>query len=71
MLDAMGPNRMSIAERAREVACMPQTLSEDVGPTVLKTVIAAQDTSPSTAGSAQAELRALAALERGRRSNWR
>ena len=64
MLDGLDLNRMSIAERARHVAYMPQTLPQDVALTVLETVIAALEASPSASGSAQAEVRALAALER-------
>ena len=64
MLDGLDLNRLSIAERARHVAYMPQTLPQDVALTVLETVIAALEASPSAAGSAQAEVRALAALER-------
>ena len=63
MLDGLDLNRMSIAERARHVAYMPQTLPQDVALTVLETVIAALEASPSASGSAQAEVRALAALE--------
>jgi len=63
-LDGQDLNRMSIAERARHVAYMPQTLPQDVALTVLETVIAALEASPSAAGSTQAEARALAALER-------
>ncbi len=63
-LDDLDLNRLSIAERARHVAYMPQTLPQDVALTVLETVIAALEASPSAAGSADAEVRALAALER-------
>ncbi|MCA0368480.1 MAG: ABC transporter ATP-binding protein [Proteobacteria bacterium] len=55
---------LSVAERARHVAYMPQTLPQDVALTVLETVIAALEASPSPAGAQRAEQRALAALER-------
>ena len=56
--------RMSIAERARHVAYMPQSLPQDIALTVLETVIAALEASPAAAGPGRAEARALAALER-------
>lgn len=55
---------LSVAERARHVAYMPQTLPHDVALTVLETVIAALEASPSAVGAQRAEQRALAALER-------
>lgn len=55
---------LSIAHRARHVAYMPQTLPQDVALTVLETVIAALEASPSAIGARQAEEKALAALER-------
>lgn len=57
-------SRLSVAERARHVAYMPQTLPQDVALTVLETVIAALEASPVAAGPSQSEARALAALER-------
>lgn len=63
-LGEMALNRLSVAERARHVAYMPQTLPQDVALTVLETVIAALEASPSAIGSARAETRAMAALER-------
>ena len=42
---------LSVAERARHVAYMPQTLPQDVALTVLETVIAALEASPSAAGA--------------------
>ena len=63
-LDDLELSRMSVAERARHVAYMPQTLPQDVALTVLETVIAALEASPSAPGLHQAEERALAALER-------
>lgn len=63
-LDDIALSRLSVAERARHVAYMPQTLPQDVALTVLETVIAALEASPLAAGPSQAEARALAALER-------
>lgn len=63
-LDDLELSRMSVAERARHVAYMPQTLPQDVALTVLETVIAALEASPSAPGLHQAGERALAALER-------
>ncbi len=53
---------MSISERARHVAYMPQTLPQDVALTVLETVIAALEASPvagSHAHSAELAMQAL------------
>jgi iron complex transport system ATP-binding protein len=63
-LDDIALNRLSIAERARHVAYMPQTLPNNVALTVLETVIAALEASPATGGAMRSEARALAALER-------
>lgn len=63
-LDDVELSRLSVAERARHVAYMPQTLPQDVALTVLETVIAALEASPAATGAVQAEARALAALER-------
>ncbi|NQE62655.1 ABC transporter ATP-binding protein [Caulobacter sp. RHG1] len=62
-LDDLSLDRMSIAERARHVAYMPQTLPANVALTVLETVIAALEASPSAVGG-DAAVRAMAALER-------
>lgn len=58
-LDAMG-----FATRARHVAYMPQTLPQDVALTVLETVVAALEASPSGQASAHAVEQAMDALER-------
>ena len=63
-LDDYDLGKLSIAHRARHVAYMPQTLPQDVALTVLETVIAALEASPSALGARQAEEKALAALER-------
>lgn len=57
-------NRLSIAHRARHVAYMPQTLPQDVALTVMETVVAALEASPTPVFGAGAEARAVAALER-------
>lgn len=56
--------RASVAERARHIAYMPQTLPQDIALTVLETVVAALEASPAAVGPRRAEARALAALER-------
>ena len=55
---------LTIAERARHIAYMPQNLPQDVALTVLETVIASLEASPAAIGLARAEERAIAALER-------
>jgi iron complex transport system ATP-binding protein len=55
---------LGFAERARHVAYMPQTLPQDVALTVLETVVAALEASPSAQGAGQAVETAMAALER-------
>ena len=54
----------SVAQRARHIAYMPQTLPQDVALTVLETVIAALEASPVAVGAHEAEERAVAALDR-------
>lgn len=57
-------NRLSIAQRARHVAYMPQSLPQDVALTVMETVVAALEASPVPVFGAEAEARAVAALQR-------
>lgn len=53
---------MSISERARHVAYMPQTLPQDVALTVLETVIAALEASPVAGSHAHSADQAMQAL---------
>ena len=64
VFDGQDLNRLSISQRARHVAYMPQTLPQDVALTVMETVVAALEASPSPVFGAQAEARAVAALQR-------
>ncbi|PZU60059.1 MAG: iron ABC transporter [Brevundimonas sp.] len=57
-------NALSIRERARHVAYMPQTLPQDVALTVLETVIAALEASPLDGPPRGAAEAAMAVLER-------
>lgn len=63
-LDDLALDAMSIADRARHVAYMPQTLPANVALTVLETVIAALEASPSAGGAVRPEIRAMTALDR-------
>lgn len=62
--DGQELNGLGFAQRARQVAYMPQTLPQDMALSVLETVIAALEASPSQQGSRHAAEQALAALER-------
>lgn len=63
-LEAVDLNRLSVGARARHVAYMPQSLPQDVALTVMETVLAALEASPSPVIGRAAEEKALRVLER-------